>query len=642
MVRPQAFLPLLLLAGLASCAGAKRGASGPKSASDPRIGDAMLAERMKRRDAGTAPATPSIVARRTKLREAKIDGRLDGGLRVEELGGGTKAAFTYDDEALHAFFRWEKADSHRLNIAFPDERGVPVVRSVQFTHGPGDDKGTRAVDDEGRPLDGVIVVDTEDGDGVEARIPWVLFPEGERTRVGLAVSLDTVRAVGANAASTKGAKAKKASPSTSATPRVPVLTEPERALRDDLLRARLLPEEPLLTRVADLCGDDAKELLLVYPSIVAIVGSAYGGGERFFYRELGENTEVAALDVRPITGRAKSDVILTLRQGSREWVEIESFLSGESPTMVFAQTVALGEAPNRIVNRLRIGHERDLEVSSDTAPAFDLDSDEYAVPSDVRPPLLPWGPTERVLYRFDSHSFRVEREVPRKTKSEAKPEQKPAQSTRAERIEHPAEPRSAFEQYLAERRLPATTKPARSVNLKLARGGDATLTQVDTDLVLHGPAIGGGRLFVRLTLPTAKADDVLDLEARDVTGDGDDDVIVRLARELRADGQTDPVRTEHLLVFAYGAGTLARVFSAEVARQVADKRVESDVRFSGKSIEITAGAAKGWTEATYGWAQEKPGGGVEPLVLPWGGIAKLRYEWQRDRFAPVTPPKGKR
>ena len=120
MVRPQAVLPLLLLAGLASCAGAKRGASGPKTSADPRIGDAMLAERMKRRDAGAAPATPSVVARRTKLRDAKIDGRLESGLRLEELGGGARAAFTYDDEALHAFFRWESADSHRLNIAFPD------------------------------------------------------------------------------------------------------------------------------------------------------------------------------------------------------------------------------------------------------------------------------------------------------------------------------------------------------------------------------------------------------------------------------------------------------------------------------------------------------------------------------------------
>ena len=644
MVRPHALLPLLLLAGLASCAGATHGVPRAKAPSDPRIGEAMLAERMKRRDAGLAPASTSVVAKRTNSREAKIDGRLDGGLRLENLGGGTKAAFTYDDEALNAFFRWEPGEAHRLNIAFPDERGVAVVRSVQFAHGSGDDKATRAIDDDGKALEGVVVVDTEENDGIEVRIPWVLFPEGERTRVGLSASIDAGKSLPATTPVANGAKvskAKKASPSTSSTPRVPVLTEPERALRDDLLRARLLPEDALHTRVADLCGDDAKELLLVYPGILAIVGSAYGGGERFFYRELGDSTEVVSIDVRPITGRAKSDVILTLRQGNREWVEIESFLSGENPTMVFAQTVAMGEAPTRIVNRLRIGHERDIEVSSEPAAPFDLDGDEYAVPSDQRPPLLPWGPTERVIYRFDNHAFRVELIVPRKAKPEEKTDSKRPAATRADRIEHPSEPRSPLEQYLAERRLPASTVPVRSVKLKLVRGGEAALTQIDTDLVLHGAAIGGGRLFVRLTLPATKPDDVLSIDTRDVTGDGDDDVVVRVAREMRADGQVDPVRSEHLLVFAYGTGTLARVFSAEVARQVGESRVESTVRFTPKSIELTPGTAKGWTEATYGWAQEKPGAASEPLLLPWGGIAKLRFDWQGDRFV-AAGTKGKR
>ncbi len=639
IVYTRRFLPTLLLAGLASCAGAQSSRPKAPAPTSPRIGEAMLAERARARegDRNTGAGARSLVARRTKAREAKIDGRLDAGLRLEELGGGTKAAFTYDDEALHAFLRWDRAEAHRLQIAFPDERGIPIVRSVQFATTSGDEKATRAVDDDGKALEGVVVVDTEDGDGVEARIPWVLFPEGERTRVGLTVGVEASKPAPKGA---KGASAKKASPSQSTTARVPVLTEPERALRDDLLRARLLPEEPLLVRVADLCGDEAKELVLVYPGILAIVGSAFGAGERFFYRELGDVTEVAALDVRPVTGRAKSDLILTLRQGSREWVEIESFLAGESPTMVFAQTVALGEAPARIVNRLRVGHERDVEVSVDPAEPFALEGDDYAIPSDVRPPLLPWGPTDRVLYRFDGKSFRVEREVARKTK--ASPVESKAAPTRAERLEHPAEPRSPFEQYLAERRLPATTTPARTLALKMSRGGEATLTQVGQDLVLHGPAIAGGRQYVRLSLPVGKPEEVLSIEARDLTGDGDDDVVVRIARDLRVEGQEGAVRSEHLVVYAVGSSTLARVFAAEVARQHGDKRVESAVRFAPKSIELGPGSAKGWSEATYGWAQEQPGGSLEPLVLPWSNLGKLRYEWQGERFVRAGAKSTKR
>jgi hypothetical protein len=639
MVHTRRLLPTLLLAGVASCAGAQQSRSKTAASTSPRIGEAMLAERTRAREGErkNEGAARSLVARRTKTREAKIDGRLDAGLRLDDLGGGTKAAFTYDDEALHVFLRWERADAHRLHIAFPDERGVPIVRSVQFAHGSGDERFTRAVDDEGKPLEGVVVVDSEDGDGVEARIPWVLFPEGERTRVGLTVAVESGKPAPKG---TKGASAKKASPSQSTAARVPVLTEPERSLRDDLLRARLLPEDPLLVRVADLCGDEAKELVLVYPGVLAIVGSAFGAGERFFYRELGDLTEVAALDVRPVTGRAKADLILTLRQGTREWVEIESFLAGESPTMVFAQTVALGEAPARIVNRLRVGHERDVEVSVDPAEPFALEGDDYAVPSDVRPPLLPWGPSERVLYRFDGKSFRVEREVARKTKGAAAESKSTA--TRAERIEHPAEPRSPFEQYLAERRLPSSTTPARTLALKMARGGDATLTQVGQDLVLHGPAIAGGRQYVRLSLPVGKPEEVLAIEARDVTGEGDDDLIVRIARDLRVEGQEGAVRSEHLVVYAVGSSTIARVFAAEVARQLGDKRVESAVRFAPKTIELGAGSAKGWTEGTYGWAQEQPGGSLEPLVLPWSSLGKLRYEWQGERFVRAGAKSTKR
>ncbi len=643
MARSRELIPLFLLAvasGLASCAAASRTkAHAPShgSASSASIGEAVLADRAKRRDGAPETGSTSLIAVRTKPREAKLDGRLDPNLRLEQLGPGVRAAFSYDDEALNIFLHWTDAGTHRLNVAFPDERGVPIVRSVYFAHSSKDGNATRAVDDEGKLLEGITTVDTEEGDGVESRIPWVLFPEGERTRVGLSVSLETVALQGVTP---KGAGTKKASRSASTAPRTPVLMASERALRDDLLRARLLPEDPLYMRVADLCGDDAKELVLVYPGLLAIVGSSYGGGERFFYRELGEGTEVRSIDVRPITGRAKSDVILTLAQGAREWVEIESFLAGENPTMVFAQTVALGPSPERILNRLRIGHEREIEISTDSGTPFSVDGDDYQVPSDVRPPILPWGGIERVLFRFDGQSFRMEKEFPRKTKPEVKREATAA-PTRAETIEHPAEPRSGLEQYLAERRLPSSTKAERSLPLKLSRGASAMVTQIGTDLVLHGGAVGAGRQYVRITLPIPNADDVLAIDARDVTGDGDDDLLVRMAKDLRTDGKDSLVRSEQLLVFAYGTGTLARVFAAELARQSGDRRVEGNVHFASKSIELSPGTAAGWTESSYAWAQEKQGGPLAPLLLPWSGIEKFRYEWRTDAFVAV-PSKPKR
>ena len=44
----------------------------------------------------------------------------------------------------------------------------------------------------------------------------------------------------------------------------------------------------------------------------------------------------------------------------------------------------------------------------------------------------------------------------------------------------------------------------------------------------------------------------------------------------------------------------------------------------------------GWTAQNYPWPQEQPGtGAVEPLLLPWGGIERLRYAWNGKEFTRV-------
>jgi hypothetical protein len=50
---------------------------------------------------------------------------------------------------------------------------------------------------------------------------------------------------------------------------------------------------------------------------------------------------------------------------------------------------------------------------------------------------------------------------------------------------------------------------------------------------------------------------------------------------------------------------------------------------------VRPGAAKGWTQQTYPWPQEKPGGSIEPLLLPWSNIPNLHYAWNGSAFAPT-------
>ena len=87
------------------------------------------------------------------------------------------------------------------------------------------------------------------------------------------------------------------------------------------------------------------------------------------------------------------------------------------------------------------------------------------------------------------------------------------------------------------------------------------------------------------------------------------------------------------------ARPITRVFAIETGREQKRKRVQGLVQFvpsdDHKSFEIDVrpGIARGWTKKTYPWAQEQPGGQVEPLLLPWGGIESLRYAWDGAKFA---------
>lgn len=40
-----------------------------------------------------------------------------------------------------------------------------------------------------------------------------------------------------------------------------------------------------------------------------------------------------------------------------------------------------------------------------------------------------------------------------------------------------------------------------------------------------------------------------------------------------------------------------------------------------------------FTSRPYPWPQDKPGGTMEPLLLPWGGIPSMRYTRNGSQFA---------
>jgi hypothetical protein len=168
---------------------------------------------------------------------------------------------------------------------------------------------------------------------------------------------------------------------------------------------------------------------------------------------------------------------------------------------------------------------------------------------------------------------------------------------------------------------------------------------VGRDIVVLGPGIKNGTGYTFTTLlQFTDASDVKDMSARDLTGDGAADLVVRGVRHLTGtDGTTSHARAqvdvEVMFVYEVKEDAITRVFGIETAREHKGKRVQGLVQFvpapGGKAFDILSapGRATGWNAKTYPWAQDQPGeGSLEPLLLPWGGIASVRYSWNGSQF----------
>jgi hypothetical protein len=166
--------------------------------------------------------------------------------------------------------------------------------------------------------------------------------------------------------------------------------------------------------------------------------------------------------------------------------------------------------------------------------------------------------------------------------------------------------------------------------------GDAQVERVllhDRDIVVFGKGFKGGSGYTYLTLQQFTAPtDILEMTAREVTGDGKAEILVKGVLHAPGPGG-GTVDREVLLVFQVQGDQIKRVFAAEIARAMGRRRVTSAVRFPGGGIELAPGTAVEWTAATYPFQQDAgQTGGLEPLLLPWSGIAPQRYRWSAGGF----------
>jgi hypothetical protein len=681
---PPHALASALVSVLVACGGAADSAGGPKTggrsggdpAKDVSIADIAAAQ------GGLASLGGA------GNREAAPPGRVDGTFRLDlidkgavkvdgvlgewparlaarqSVRGGSGASFAaalqYDDAKIYIagevsdrkFVRTSRfgdgEDRASLVLAFPSG-GTFVAYELGLYAGSNDVGGEVRWLSGGRgEVQGARIVEAPASGGYtfEAQIPWSAFPEARTTRVGLR---GVARYYDGDGAAVRAILA--TGPGDAQSPReLPWLpTEPEQSLIEGLLIPKQLSPTPRAEIYANLSGDARKERVAVYDHFFTICGPSYRQGKEFFFRDLA--ADLVNLEARDVTGRGKDDLLVRRRfkdpgghPGTREWFEVWSFFKGDEPVTTFAHEIAVANGAQHVANAVHV-RAGQIEVTPEPAAGWDATTYREPVAVDVEPILLPWGSVASQTFRFDGTTFTKAKEI---AKSPApRPEGAPSAAP-ARPVEPPTPPvvvkpgdtsRQLLEQFKRDHGVDPSAKPR--VDLQVHVDGDPRperIVLLGRDLVVFGPGFRGGGQYTSLTL-SAFTDpaDVKDVSARDLTGDGAADLIVRGVRHVGPTNGGDSVDAEVMLVYQINKGQIGRIFAIETAREQGARRVQGLVQFiparGGKTfdIDVRPGVAKGWTQKTYPWQEDPPGGAMEPLLLPWG-TANLRYAWSGTAF----------
>jgi hypothetical protein len=535
-------------------------------------------------------------------------------------------------------------DRVELVLGFPGG----ATRSVLLYPGnPGKTPGA-AKTAAGDPIAGAKVVEAPRAGGwsLEASVPWSAFPEAATVRVGLRAGLfvhdvDDGGAEQAIAGSATGT-------SWAALP--PLLTEPEQALADGLLREKGLRGAPRFEAIADVAGDAMKERVLLFDRWLVVLGPSFRGGKEYFFSDLGVDPGAGmlpAFEVRDVSGDDKSELVLRRRFGSasrfREVMAILAFGGGEVPNPIFQHEVGVTTDVGSVANDVALVQDgRRLAVRVEVGAAKGYHAGNYREPTETSfaPVLLPWGTIRSQTYKLTGASYtKVDEQSQPATPPPAAAEPPAPPPPRA-----PSADELVAEVYATYKRERNTTGRPR-FDLAVDVAGDARVERVllhDRDIVVFGKGFRGGKGYAFLTLPQlASSADVLDLTTRDLTGDGKQEIVVKAVQHAPAPKEAGGVGTvdrEIVLVFQVSEGGIRRIFGAEIARAVGTKRVSGTLRFVGAGasteIELAPGKAVEWTEKTYPWGQDPgPVGGLEPLLLPWGDARPVRHRWNGSAFA---------
>jgi hypothetical protein len=488
---------------------------------------------------------------------------------------------------------------------------------------------------------------------IEASIPWSAFPEASRTRVGLRAAVrvtdadapGTVKAVIATSGATSG----RALP--------PLMFSAEKGLDLALVRDKGLSSNPAREVYGNVSGDKMVERVAVFGPYLAIVGPAFRGGTEFYYGELGveDASMVTRLELEDFDGDGLDEIVIQKRVGGsdryRELIQVMKVGKDDTPFLAFTHEVGIKTPEGHVANKVSVKGGT-IEISQGDEEGFDPATYSEVMPAEYGSALLPWESVKSRSFKWQGNAIKPAGETswtPKMSAAGAKaaPKSSKSSSTTSGPVAPPA-PRPPSADELLDR-VYALYKRDRGAGGKARfdfvtdvagdRGPERVVIH-EKDIVVFGKGFKGGTSYAYITVGVADGKDIVDATARDLTGDGKAEIIVRGLLHAKASKALggDVVDRYALFVYSVQGDAVTRVFAAETGRAVEKDRVLGAVAFvpaekGALRIELRPGKAVGWNEKTYPFPEDTTtAGGLEPLLLPWGESGVRRYKWSGSSF----------
>lgn len=489
----------------------------------------------------------------------------------------------------------------------------------------------------------VVEAPRKGGWTLEASVPFTAIPGAASTRIGLRGAVlvhdaDASSTVEAIVGSTAGADTL-----------APILTTSEQSLVDGMVKDKKLGE-PSFELIANVTGDATKERVLVFGQHVAVVGPAYRSGSEFYWNDMsvaGSTMSIDRVDSRDFDGDGRAELFFVKRftksgqKTKRDVAHVYSFGANETADLVFQHEVGISNAKGSIKNEVSLttdGAKPAILIKPGSAKGLDEKNYDEATEGSFDPLLLPWGTIDSQTYKWKgkglskvaekTHAKPVAAtpEAPKPIEGKAPPAEKPSADKNAENVH------SLFKK---DRKVKGTPKV--DLFADCAEGTEAERVVLHgRDLAVFGPGFKKGAAYVFTTLPFAAAEDVKSVSAKDVTGDGKAELLVRGVLKAKGPNKED-VDREIEFVYRVSSEGVKRVFAAEVSRSIGKQQILGAISFAASKnqgkVTLSASKAVGFTKENYPFNQDAGAvGGIEPLLLPWSEKRELKYKWTGAAF----------